>query len=227
MLLTEQCCSGQGADLEKFLVTSGSQLDRLDRWDQILTEGFSRRYDACVRWSSNWQNLASQKLDRLGQQNSYDHDTIVKGQKVLESLLVEGIDKCRLAGPNRGIRRTSTARPTTTTTTRVNTEELPDPVLRVTENQDLALPQSFDTFQEGEDEEEQEEQEEEQEVLLSGCLDRSRSGLVKVGVSRRNEAGRDFHVRVCDQETGGGGWTVGGSMSSSLVVTTCMLAFIV
>ena len=226
MLLTEQCCSGQGADLEKFLVTSGSQLDRLDRWDQILTEGFSRRYDARVRWSSNWQNLASQKLDRLGQQNSYDHDTIVKGQKVLESLLVEGIDKCRLAGPNRGIRRTSTARPTTTTTTRVNTEELPDPVLRVTENQDLALPQSVDTFQEEEDEEEQE-LEQEQEVLLSGCLDRSRSGLVKVGVSRRNEAGRDFHVRVCDQETGGGGWTVGGSMSSSLVVTTCMLAFIV
>ena len=41
MLLTEQCCSGQGADLEKFLVTSGSQLDRLDRWDQILNEGFS------------------------------------------------------------------------------------------------------------------------------------------------------------------------------------------
>ena len=39
------------------------------------------------RWSSNWQNLASQKFDRHGQQNSYDHDTLVKGQKVIESLL--------------------------------------------------------------------------------------------------------------------------------------------
>ena len=30
-MLAERCCSGQGADLEKFLVRSGSVLDRLDR----------------------------------------------------------------------------------------------------------------------------------------------------------------------------------------------------
>ena len=34
------------------------------------------------RWSTRWQQTATQKLDRLTQQRSYDHDTLVKGQKV-------------------------------------------------------------------------------------------------------------------------------------------------
>lgn len=216
-----QCCSGQGAELEKFLVTSGTLLDRIDRW------------------SSNWQNLASQKFDKHGQQNSYDHDTLVKGQKVIESLLVKAIDKCRFVGGNRLMKRTTTKRPTTTTTTTTKTENIR---VEVTENQALALPGSLYTSNQEEDEEIDEEEgeeveideegeeievegEEKDEVLLSGCLNQSKSGTVKVGPPNLNEDGRDFHLRLCDQETNGGGWTVGGSMSSSvpIFVIVCML----
>ena len=46
----------------------------------------SNYYVLCIhlhgRWSTRWQQTATQKLDRLTQQRSYDHDTLVKGQKV-------------------------------------------------------------------------------------------------------------------------------------------------
>ena len=180
--------------------------------------------------------MATQKLERLGQQNSYDHDTLVKGQKVLESLMVESIDKCRFGG-GRIVRRTTTSRPkpttttTTTTTASTSTTSLRTPDSTLTENEALALPESIDTYEEEEEEDDLEEddvEEEEDEVLLSGCLEQTKSGPVKVGVSRPNEAGRDFHLRLCEQESsggGGGGWTVGRSMSSSVVLAllTCML----
>ena len=171
--------------------------------------------------------MATQKLERLGQQNSYDHDTLVKGQKVLESLMVESIDKCRFGG-GRIVRRTTTSRPppttTTTTTTTTSTTSVRTTDYMLTENEALALPESIDTY-----EEEEEEEVEEDVVFLSGCLEQTRSGPVRVGVSRPNEAGRDFHLRLCEQETSGGGWTVGRSMSSSVLalalspLLTCML----
>ena len=224
ILLTERCCSGQGAELEKFLVRSGSALDRLDRSDSQSWKYREQKITVFRRWSSNWQNVATQKLERLGQQNSYDHDTVVKGQKVLESLMVESIDKCRFGG-SRVVRRTTTPRPapiTTTTTTAATTS------LRTTDSHEaLTHPESNDTSEEEEEEGELEEmvvekKEEEDVVSLSGCFEQASSGPVRVGVSRLNEAGRDFHQRLCDQESSGGGWTVGRSMSSSVVVLTCM-----
>ena len=127
---------------------------------------------------------------------------------------MEGIDKCRFVGGNRAGRRPSTSRPITTTTSSVTEKS----TLPVTIRQAPALPESE------EEEVVDEERKEEELVLLSGCLDAGRSGTVKVGVSRPNEEGRDFHVRVCDQETSGGGWTVGASMSSSFVVIISMLS---
>ena len=233
-IFSERCCSGQGADLEKFLVTSGSVLDRLDRSHYIYQnlQIFLTGNHHFARWSTNWQNVATQKLERLGQQNSYDHDTVVKGQKVLESLMVESIDKCRFGG-SRVVRRTTTRpttpRPTTTTTTSTSTTSLRTIDSVVTENEALVLPESVDTYGEEDGEEDVEdiveEEEEEDVVLLSGCVDQTRSGPVRVGVSRPGQAGGDFHLRLCEQETSGGGWTVGRSMSSSVVLTaavTCM-----
>lgn len=166
-------------------MTSGGVLDRLDRW------------------TSNWQNVASQKFDRLTQQNSYDHDTIVKGQKLLESLMVEGIEKCKFIGGGRGVRRTTTttapvvARTSTITTTSTTEEDL--------QIFHEILDQDHDTTD---------------DVPVVGCEHEDRSGIVRVGVTKLNDGGRDYHTRLCDQEASGGGWTV-GSMSS-LLFTVCM-----
>ena len=203
----------------------GEERERAGQAGQVgLKKNLVQKITVFRRWSSNWQNVATQKLERLGQQNSYDHDTVVKGQKVLESLMVESIDKCRFGG-SRVVRRTTTPRPapiTTTTTTAATTS------LRTTDSHEaLTHPESNDTSEEEEEEGELEEmvvekKEEEDVVSLSGCSEQVSSGPVRVGVSRLNEAGRDFHQRLCDQETSGGGWTVGRSMSSSVVVLTCM-----
>ena len=108
----EQLCGDHSADMARFVSGAAPALDRLDRW------------------MTSWQNLASQKFDRITQQNSYDHDTIMKGQKALESLMVEGLERCKMGGfrgnrkiSSTGIRRSSvsTAKPTTTTTTSTTT----------------------------------------------------------------------------------------------------------
>ena len=213
-------------------MTSGSVLDRLDRSDITIwsSQIFLTENLHFPRWSSNWQNVATQKLERLGQQNSYDHDTVVKGQKVLESLMVESIDKCRFGG-SRVLRRTTTSRPppppttttTTTTTTPTSTTSSRTIDSMVTENEALFFPESVDTYEDEEvDDMEDVEEEEEEDVSLSGCLEQTRSGPVRVGVSRPNEAGGDFQLRLCDQQTAGGGWTVGRSMSSSVVVVALL-----
>jgi len=174
----EQCCSSHAGDLDRFLVTSGGVLDRLDRW------------------TSNWQNVASQKFDRLTQQNSYDHDTIVKGQKLLESLMVEGIEKCKFIGGGRGVRRTTTTTSapvvhrTSTITTTSTTED------------------NFPIFHEYHQTDHEQDPDKSDQVTAVGCEHEDRSGIVSVGVTKLNGGGRDYHTRLCDQETSGGGWTV-------------------
>ena len=179
----EQRCSGQAADLDKFLVSSSSVLDRLDRW------------------STDWQVVASQKLDRLQQQTSYDHDTIVKGQKMLESLVVEGIEKCNVGG-GRMVRRTTARTTTRTTTTTTSTTT----VATSTRREEVTL---------GLDDEYEEE---------GGCGDVDEDGIVRVGVRKMNDHGRDYNTRLCDQQTSGGGWTVGSLSSVSSVVLSLSLA---
>ena len=50
-----------------------------------------------------------------------------------------------------------------------------------------------------------------EKTVRSGCEDLKHGGgatttkVYKVGVTRYNEAGRDFNTRLCDQETSGGG----------------------
>ena len=147
------------------------------------------------------------KLDRMRQQSSYDHDTVLKGQKVLENLLVEGIEKCRVTGGVRLARRktstTSTASTTSviTTSTTSSTSESSYSVIV-----DSSIAESH--------------QEEEEEVTECG----ERSGILSVGVTQLNEAGRDYNTRLCEAEAAAGGWTVGGSSMSLVIV--CMTQII-
>jgi len=183
----EQCCSSQSGDLERFLVTGTSVLERLDRW------------------STDWQNIASMKLDRIRQQSSYDHDTVIKGQKVLEGLLVEGIEKCKFMGggvrmarrPTTPTSRLTTTKTTTTVTARSTTSTTSESSYTVIVDSSIA-----EGLQESVEEERLEEE------TGSGC-EEGRSGIRSVGVTRLNEAGRDYNTRLCDGgEAGGGGWTV-------------------
>ena len=169
------------------------------------------------RWSTDWQNIASMKMDRIRQQSSYDHDTVIKGQKVLEGLLVEGIEKCKFMGGGvRMSRRTTTPSSrlnttTTTVTTRRTTSTTSESSYTVIVDSSIAegLQESI-------------RQEEELEETQTGCEEEGRSGIRSVGVTRLNEAGRDYNTRLCDE---GGGWTVGvSSMSLVIVCMTQILA---
>ena len=173
------------------------------------------------RWSMDWQNIASMKLDRIRQQSSYDHDTVIKGQKVLEGLLVEGIEKCKFMGSGvRMSRRTTTTtttttpsrspKTTTTLTTRMTTATSSESSHTVIVDSSIA-----ESFQEKgyQDEEELEETE-------TGCEEQRGSGITSVGVTKLNEAGRDYNRRLCEAEAGARGWTVG--VSSVSLVAVCM-----
>ena len=174
------------------------------------------------RWSTDWQNIASMKLDRISQQSSYDHDTVIKGQKVLEGLLVEGIEKCKFMGggvrlarrPTTPTSRLTTTTTTTTVTTRSTTSTTSESSYTVIVDSSIA---------EGLEDSIHREEERLEETEL-GC-EEGRSGIRSVGVTRLNEAGRDYNTRLCDGEAGGGGWTVGvSSMSLVIVCMTQILA---
>ena len=159
-------------------------------------------------------------MDRIRQQSSYDHDTVIKGQKVLEGLLVEGIEKCKFMGGGvRMARRTTTPSfrlntTTTTVTTRRTTSTTSESSYTVIVDSSIAegLQESI-------------RQEEELEETQAGCEEEARSGIRSVGVTKLNKAGRDYNTRLCDGEAGGGGWTVGvSSMSLVIVCMTQILA---
>lgn len=192
----QQCCSGHSADYNRFAAQAGPVVDRMDRW------------------MTSWQNMATQKFDRILQQNSYDHDTLNKGQKALESFMMEGFDRCKLRDPRAGkrIRTTPSYSETTTELTTTTTEKVTTPEI-IEDNDILKLP--FVDESEILDDDVSYDTKEPYAKRPSGCDDLKHSGgsstskVYKVGVNRMyNDGGRDFNTRLCDQETSGGGWTV-------------------
>ena len=47
-------------------------------------------------WIASWQNTASQKLERIVEQNNYEHDPNEKGPRELERVRIDGFNKCTL-----------------------------------------------------------------------------------------------------------------------------------
>jgi len=163
----QQCCSGHSTDFNRFVAQTGPVVERMDRW------------------MTSWQNLASQKFDRILQQNSYDHDTIIKGQKAIEKLIFEGIDRCK--NVNKGnikhldqeIKMEETEIITEATATVTDSQLSDEPLGKQSKGcEDTKLTTTFE------------------------------SKVFRVADSQKNEKGRDLNIRYCDQETGGGGWTV-------------------
>jgi len=183
----QQCCTGQSADFNRFASQAGPIVAKMDRW------------------IDSWQTTATMKFDRILQQNSYDHDTLVKGQKSLESVMVEGLDRCKLREVNAGykVKSTTSYKPVKTTSASITTTTK---TTSTTPNVRESSEKQGPIITDGEVLEPQ---------VSTGCDDlmyNSESGesnIFKVGVTRMyNKGGRDFNTRLCDQNTSGGGWTV-------------------
>jgi len=170
----QQCCSGHTADYNKFVAQVSPVVDRMDRW------------------MTSWENMASQKFDRILQQNSYDHDTISKGQKEMERMVVEGFDRCKTVISDAvDHEMENTINEAQTNITMVHTEKK-----NKTDINSQLSDEPNDTTS-----------------FFHGCentkfVQTLESKVFRVGNSQQNEGRRDFNIRSCDQETRGGGWTV-------------------
>ena len=144
-----------------------------------------------------WENTASSKLARILEQNSYDHQAASKDNKQLERIVLDAFDKCTTALTDRRQRLF------------VGGEEEEE-----ADRNTLGANVTSSKAVSGERREKSEVLMSADERPLVGCEDPNlvESGVSKVfrvGSARTNQAGRDFNIRYCDQQTRGGGWTVG------------------
>ena len=153
------------------------------------------------RWSVSWQSQATQKLSRILDQNSYDHQAATRESKNLERIVLDAFDKCQAASVEQ-----ETVRPkvlardhvednvvirSNNTVTVTNTNLSDEPSL-VTVEEELGC--------------------EDPNLVESGV-----SKVFRVGGAITNPGGRDFNIRFCEQKTAGGGWTV----SDCLIINQC------
>ena len=154
-------------------------------------------------WAVSWENTASTKLGRILEQNSYDHQAASRDNKELERIVLDAFDKCTtalsarrqevmVAGGEEEEAGRSQLGGNITSSQAVNDERIDQAEVMMSAD----------------------------ERPLVGCEDPNLvesgvSRVFRVGSARTNQAGRDFNIRYCDQETAGGGWTVGGLESCS------------
>ena len=138
----------------------------------------------------------SSKLGRILEQNSYDHQTASKDSKQLERILLDAVDKCTAAVSERKQKLRFAGGDQT------DRDHLGGNVTSSNPGSGERKEKSEVSLMSAD------------ERPLVGCEDPNlvESGVSKVfrvGSARTNQAGRDFNIRYCDQETRGGGWTVG------------------
>ena len=149
--------------------------------------------DKMDRWMTSWQSLASQKFERLQQQNSYDHDTISKRQKEIERLLLEGFDLCKTESLK-------------SYSFRKESEKAVKDIFKSHNGDIIKVTKMYTDSQLSEDPATE-------NPIPQSCenpklVRKGESKVLRVGDSKQNEGSRDFNIRYCDQQTNGGGWTV-------------------
>ena len=151
----------------RFSSTASPSLERLDHW------------------AVTWQNTVNNKLARIIDQNSYDHQAASKDNKQLERLVLGVMDKCSaVAERDRHVMVGGDGRENKTDLPTEETDKSKSKAVLVSD-----------------------------ESTEVGCEDTNlvESGVSKVfrvGSAQLNDGGRDFNIRYCDQQTGPGGWTV-------------------
>ena len=172
----------------RFSSTAGPILDRVDQW------------------TVNWQSVASQKLTRLLDQNSYDHTAAANNFKHLERLVIDGFDKCAAPGELGNSKIFICQHPS---------QHNPEPDLSKQQTSDRIKSESVsvvnhdehgqsDDPRDGDDNNDDDDPGCEQSSLVAA----GESKVERLGSAMINEGGRDYNVRFCNQKTAGGGWTV-------------------
>ena len=174
-------------NFRRFSSTAGPILERVDQW------------------TVNWQSVASQKLTRLLDQNSYDHASATNNFKHLERLVIDGFDKCSAAGAVQSDKIFICQHPS---------QNILKPDLSKQQTSDRIKSESVNLVNHDEhgqsddpgdddDEEEKEPGCEQPSLVAAG-----ESRVERLGSPMINDGGRDYNVRACNQKTAGGGWTV-------------------
>ena len=157
------------------------------------------------RWSVSWQSQATQKLSRILDQNSYDHQAATKESKNLERIVLDAFDKCQAASVEQ-----ETVRPKVVARDHKVLED------KVAIRSDNSLSSGGVTNTNLSDEPSQENRAEDLGCEDPNLVESGVSKVFRVGEASTNPGGRDINIRFCEQKTAGGGWTV----SDCLIICT-------
>ena len=147
------------------------------------------------RWTASWQSQATQKLSRILDQNSYDHQASTKQNKHLERILLDGFDKCKTTLPMDNNEKMNDNNNNKNNRFEKESEE---------DEADIV----FDTNKANLSDEPSKSSDDHRGCEDLNLVDSGVSKVFRVGSSHINAGGRDFNIRYCDQKTAGGGWTV-------------------
>ena len=143
----------------------------------------------------SWQSQATQKLSRILDQNSYDHQAATKESKNLERIVLDAFDKCQAASVEQ-----ETVRPKVVAR---DNKALDDEEVIRSDNSVSVTNTNLS------DEPSAEIREEELGCEDPNLAESGVSKVFRVGGASVNPGGRDLNIRFCEQKAAGGGWTVG------------------
>ena len=191
---TEERAAEQAAGLAG-LASQLAALEQLGREQRVVVGEFSAgarpALDRLDSWAAAWRVEARQLLERVLEQGSYHSQAANQDHQQLEASMLQAADRCSAAK---------------TGATIIASRD-------VDEIEEKTEVKGKQAYAEEEMLEDQSLSDEPADTAPGGCQDANLvesgvSRVARVGPQRRNEAGRDWNLRFCEQKAAGGGWTV-------------------